>query len=431
MVRTNKYETEKKNFYDKYCNIKVQQNLVNAMNYLINEMAASKNDNEKSFLNSLKEKSDMLPFLTLNKNTNTLSMTMKGGADGDESDVDEADDGEYKCADNNIVSVVRNTPPVTTTGIEAITQQIRQVDELLTKARDENNQEMINSLMSQLQTLSMIETTARQRQQAIDIVNRRENWNMAGDVCNRVTQLVFTGLSGYLSYLVLNLIQNAGSLITGAAGGLLSLFVIIIIDTISKTVNGVTSKVPNWLGGGNYMASGREIVTNMTNAMNTGIDETPELNAIVSKLNELGYTSNIIAFIILFIFFNIIAHISRIFMTSNQFSIGLTGISFGQIRTQQSLLDLQVPTTQGTNSIGNVQQQLPILDNEEKNEEEKEENEEKDKEKDKRGGYKSRKRRCKRKKCKSKKHIKKRNTRKGNKVKRKMRKMRKTRKRKR
>ena len=407
------------NFYNKYCNIKVQQNLVDAMNILIKDMAKSKNKNELSFVESLTENSEMLPFLTLNKNT--LSMTMKGGADGDESDGDEADDGEYKCADNNIVSVVRNTPRVTTTGIQAITKQIEQVDKLLTKARDENNQEMINSLMSQLQTLSMIETTARQRQQAIDIVNRRENWNMAGDVCNRVTQLVFTGLSGYLSYLVLNLIQNAGSLITGAAGGLLSLFVIIIIDIISKTVNGVTNKLPKILGGGNYMASGRDIVTNMTNAMTDamreGINETPELNAIVSKLNKLGYTSNIIAFIILFIFFNIISHISRIFMTSNQFSIGLTGISFGQIRTQQSLLDLQVPTTQGTQEaplIGNVQQQLPIL-----------ENEEKDEEKDKRGGYKSRKRRCKRKKCKSKKHIKKRNTRKGNKVKRKMRKTRK------
>ena len=346
----------------------------------------------------------MIPFLTLKKNTNTLSMTMNGGADGDEN----------KCANSNVVSVVRNTPPVTTSGIQAIQEQITQVNEQLTLARSENNQEMVNSLINQLQNLSMIETMARQRQQAIDIVNRRENWNMAGNVCNRVTQLVFTGLSGYLSYLVLNLVKNAGSLITGAAGGILSLFVIIVIDTISKIVNGVSSNVPSWLGGGNLMGSGREIVEDITNRMNEGINETPELNAIVIQLNELGYTSNIIAFIILFILFNIIAHIARIFMTSNQFSLGFTGISVGQIQTQQPLSDLQVnstlPITQATPpTIENVQQSSALED----------EGEEVS------GGYKSKKRRSRGKKRKSRKQAKKHKTRKGKKAKRKMRKTRK------
>lgn len=394
----------KMNFYNKYCNNKVQQNLVDAMNILINRMANSKDKNEQLFVKSLNKNSEMIPFLTLNKNTNTLSMTMNGGADGDEN----------KCANSNVVSVVRNTPPVTTTGIQAIQEQITQVNEQLTLARSENNQEMVNSLINQLQNLSMIETMARQRQQAIDIVNRRENWNMAGNVCNRVTQLVFTGLSGYLSYLVLNLVKNAGSLITGAAGGILSLFVIIVIDTISKIVNGVSSNVPSWLGGGNLMGSGREIVEDITNRMNEGINETPELNAIVIQLNELGYTSNIIAFIILFILFNIIAHIARIFMTSNQFSLGFTGISVGQIQTQQPLSDLQVnstlPITQATPpTIENVQQSSALED----------EGEEVS------GGYKSKKRRSRGKKRKSRKQAKKHKTRKGKKAKRKMRKTRK------
>ena len=297
---------------------------------------------------------------------------------------------EEKSANNNVVSVVRNTLPVTTTttttGIQAIQEQITQANRQLTLARNENNQEMVQLLLNQLQNLSMIETTAKQRQQAIDIVNRRENWNMAGDICNRVTQLVFTGLSGYVSYLILNLAQNVGSLITGAASGLLSLFAIITIDCISKIVNRISSSIPKMLGGGNLMSSGREIVEEITVSLNEGIFVTPELNSIIIQLNELGYTTNIIAFIILFILFNIIAHMVRIFMTSNQFSIGFTGISVGRVQTQQVVPTLQTSPT-STQTIQNIQE-TPALENESK---------------EVNGGYKSRKRRRKNKKRKSRK----------------------------
>jgi hypothetical protein len=352
---SNSKSQDKLNFYDKYCNDKVQQNLVNAMNILLAKMAKSKNENEQAFVESLKDNANMLPFLTLNKNTNKLSMTMTGGADGD----DEPNGNESKCANSNVVSVVRNTPPVNTTGLNAIQQQITRVNTALSQVQPGSAE--ATSLVSQLQNLSMIETMARQRQQAIDIVQTRENWNMLGDVCNRLTQLVFTGLSGYLAYLVLALIQNAGSLITGAAGGLLSLFVIIIIDTIGSVVNGVSGSMPSWLGGGNLMAPGRQIVGNMVDSLNQGIEDTPELNNIMIQLRELGYTSNIIAFIILFILFNIIAHIARIFMTSTQFSIGFTGLSASGTSQPQALpglvttpaLPAPVPTQ--TTSLENVE----------------------------------------------------------------------------
>lgn len=351
----------KLNFYDKYCNDKVQQNLVNAMNILLAKMAKSKNENEQAFLESLKDNANMLPFLTLNINNNKLSITMTGGADGD----DEPNGNESKCANSNVVSVIRNTPPVNTTGLNAIQQQITRVNTALSQVQPGSAEATL--LVNQLQNLSMIETMARQRQQAIDIVQTRENWNMLGDVCNRLTQLVFTGLSGYLAYLVLALIQNAGSLITGAAGGLLSLFVIIIIDTIGSVVNGVSGSMPSWLGGGNLMAPGRQIVGNMVDSLNQGIEDTPELNNIMIQLRELGYTSNIIAFIILFILFNIIAHIARIFMTSNQFSIGFTGLSVSGTSQPQALpglvttptLPAPVPTQ--TQSLENAEN-LPALE---------------------------------------------------------------------
>ena len=409
-VADNKSNT-KTDFYNKFCNNKVQQNLVDAMSILLKKMAKSKNKSEQAFVKSLKQNATMMPFLTLNKNTNSLSMTMNGGADDDEPSGNES-----KCANSNVVSVVRNTPPVNTTGISAIQQQIDRVNQAL--SRVDPGSQAAGELVNQLEFLSMILITTRQRQQAIDIVNRRENWNMAGDVCNRLTQLVFTGLSGYLAYLVLALVQNAGSLITGAAGGLLSLFVIVIIDTIGSVVNGVSGSMPSWLGGGNLMSSGRDIVDGMTSSLNEGMRDTPELNNILIELENLGYTSNIIAFIILFILFNIIAHMARIFMTSNQFSIGFTGISVSRnaqppalpAPEQRQTPVLPAPEQSQPPAIENVDE-TPALEDEGK-----EVNG---------GGYKSRKRRRRRKKRKSRKHLKKRKTRKGKKAKKKMRKTRK------
>jgi hypothetical protein len=372
-------------------------------------MAKSKNKSEQAFVKSLKENANMMPFLTLNKNTNSLSMTMNGGADDDEPSGNES-----KCENSNVVSVVRNTPPVNTTGITAIQQQITRVNQALSNV--EPGSQAAVSLVNQLQNLSMIETMARQRQQAINIVQTRENWNMAGDVCNRLTQLVFTGLSGYLAYLVLALVQNAGSLITGAAGGLLSLFVIVIIDTIGSVVNGVSGSMPSWLGGGNLMSSGRDIVDGMTSSLNEGMRNTPELNNILIELENLGYTSNIIAFIILFILFNIIAHMARIFMTSNQFSIGFTGISVSRVSQPQPL-----PTPFETPALPAPEQsQPPAIENVDETPALEDEGKEVNG-----GGYKSRKRRRRRKKRKSRKHAKKRKTRKGKKAKKKMRKTRK------
>jgi hypothetical protein len=399
----------KMDFYNKFCNNKVQQNLVDAMSILLKNMAKSKNKSEQAFVKSLKENANMMPFLTLNKNTNSLSMTMNGGADDDEPSGNES-----KCANSNVVSVVRNTPPVNTTGITAIQQQITRVNQALSNV--EPGSQAAVSLVNQLQNLSMIETMARQRQQAINIVQTRENWNMAGDVCNRLTQLVFTGLSGYLAYLVLALVQNAGSLITGAAGGLLSLFVIVIIDTIGSVVNGVSGSMPSWLGGGNLMSSGRDIVDGMTSSLNEGMRNTPELNNILIELENLGYTSNIIAFIILFILFNIIAHMARIFMTSNQFSIGFTGISVSRVSQPQPL-----PTPFETPALPAPEQsQPPAIENVDETPALEDEGKEVNG-----GGYKSRKRRRRRKKRKSRKHAKKRKTRKGKKAKKKMRKTRK------
>ena len=386
----------KMNFYNKYCNNKVQQNLVDGMNILINNMSNSKNKNEIAFIKSLKKNLKMLPFLGLNKNTNKLSMTMTGGADGDETP-----NGEQKCRNSNVVAVVRQTPPVTTTGLYAIQQQISRVNESLSQV--EPGSEQAITLVNQLQNLSMIETMARQRQQAIDIVQTRENWNMASDACNRLIQLVFTGLSGYLAYLILALVKNAGSLITGTVGGLLSLFVIIIIDTIGGIVNGVSGTMPTWLGGGNLMAPGRVIVEDMTLSLNEGIRNTPELDNIVTELQNLGYTTNIIAFIILFILFNIIAHIARIFMTANQFSIFGVSVSGNSqppaLPAPFETPALPAPTQTVTPAIQNDETN-PLLENKSNNEV-KEVNG---------GGYKKRKRRRTRKKRKSKKYSKKRKT---------------------
>lgn len=332
------------NFFGKYCSSTFQNNLVDAMNILLVKMKKSKNKKEKDFLNKIENNFSEIakPFLFYDKKSNKLTITKKGGADGDEE--------EKKCpttTGNNAVSLIQET-----TGLQAIQQQITLVNQQLSEARSQNNQQLVNTLLPQLEQLSMIEIMTRQRQQGLTLVQSEQNWRRAGDICNRVTQLTFTGLAGYLAYLVITLVQGAAGLVTGAAGGLLMLLCISIVQSISSVVNGVTTSLPGWLGGGEVMDSGRDIVGNITSSINQILTETPETNNIIVKMQDLGYTTNMIAFMILFVLFMVIMHFVRIFMTAQYFAVGITGISVGQTRAPSQLVGPQYPPLLSTNSQG-------------------------------------------------------------------------------
>ena len=316
------------NFFKKYCNDSFQNKLVDAMNILLNKMENSNDEKEKAFLEQVKKNiSDIAkPFLSYDNNK--LTLIKKGGGENDEKENDEKENEKRVVVCNNLVREGHNS-------LELIRRQIRQLNDQLNNERNESNRQY---LLHNLIQLTSLEASLIQRQQALNIVEDRESWNRRRYACNQATQLIFTGGAAYMSYLVITLIQGAAGLVTGAAGGLITLLCISILQSISSVVNGVTTRLPGFLGGGEVMDSGRNIINNIMNNLNDILRETPETARIIQRLNDLGYTTNMIAFMILFIFFMIILHFVRIFMTANSFSIGWTGVRVEQIENLQDPL---------------------------------------------------------------------------------------------
>lgn len=335
-----KIESSAADFFEEYCNDSFQNKLVDAMNILLKKMENSNDDKEKAFFEQVKKNiSDIAkPFLSYDNNK--LTLIKKGGGKKDEKE-------NKRLA---ICEKVNNERP---NSLALINRQIASIEEEINSA-DESNRAQLRRDLGEL--LWLRERT-EQSQLLQRLVERRENWNMGGDVCNRALELIFSGGAAYMSYLVITLIQGAASLVTGAAGGLITLLCVSVLQSISSVVNGVTTRLPGFLGGGPVMRSGRDIINNIINNLNDILMDTPETGHIIQRLNDLGYTTNIIAFMILFIFFMIILHFVRICMTANSFSIGWTGFSVARGPTNndlQLLTDRPPPEMLANRNVSNV-----------------------------------------------------------------------------
>jgi hypothetical protein len=326
-------------FFEKYCNSDFQSKLLDGMNALISDMKNGKNKKEKQFVSNLRENLKKIKFLTFKNKKIEIKKEnhQKGGSTDDEK----------FC--KNTGQMVTSMPPSNETNTLSILQ--RQMEQLsnelsIYRLRPDADQSQVAARQNQLTHMAMAIEAVRQRQQAIDIVQRRENWSRTGDICNSLLSLTFTGLAGYLSYLVVTLFEGAATFITTGATGIFMLFCISIFQVFISIINGVGTSIPSWMGGGNIVTmSGRDLANNITSAISNGITDTPEL----SRLQELGYTTKMIAFMILFVMFMIITHIIRIFMTARQFSVGWTGISVGDGRQPLQNISTPVQVPQLTN----------------------------------------------------------------------------------
>ena len=261
------------------------------------------------------------------------------------------DDDEKIC--KNTRQMVTSMPLSNETDTLSILQgQMNQLsNELSTyRIRPDADESQVVARQNQLTHMALAIEAVRQRQQAINIARNRETWSRTSDICNSLLSLTFTGLAGYLSYLVVTLFEGSATFITTGATGIFMLFCISIFQVFISIINGVGTRIPSWMGGGDIITmSGRELAYNITSTISNGITDTPELNDSISRLQELGYTTKMIAFMILFVMFMIITHIIRIFMTARQFSVGWTGISVGDGRQPLQNISTPVQVPQLTN----------------------------------------------------------------------------------
>lgn len=313
---------------------KAMPQIVSTMSDLLQKMKTSKNSTEKEFAQSIiKNKEVLSDFLTI-KDDGTIEglsevakrTDMQGGNGPD-------DNTTLACRD-------------ICTALGAARQSI--IDLRQQMQSPEITMEERAALQNQLNQAIMIGVMTEQRQQLLDALKTQQNWSRCRQVCNIVSKLFFTGLSGFTAIMILRLVSGAGRFITGTAGSIVTLLFVTILNIISGGVNSITENIPMGYGY-TAMRPGRNITNDIFSQLGEVLVRNEEWGRLQTDLAELGYTTNIIAFLILFVIFMIFFHLTRIVANADSAMINaplLGGIQVGnqvqgQLLTERQLQILQ------------------------------------------------------------------------------------------
>ena len=368
----NKKSSEK--FFKNHVNDRTINFLIKNMNSILTEIKQSKKQEEIDFIKSLSDNFINIPFLKMDNGkikrtdvdngSDSANMEKKTSANMEKNtsanmekntstsgkirkysnDTVEFSDGQVEFSDgpggiNIDVQVAGNGDETqlvkTMKGLQSIRIQIASLNASIIVARDQNNHDLAAKLTTQLQQLIMIENMAEQRQQALDIIKTNQDLKNRKDTIDQFKRCFFTGFAGVTSYYILKLFKDAGRLITGTAVGVVNLICVGVMSAISNTINGVSNNLPRIMGGGaNVMNSGRDIVGNFTQGVGNYVGGTQEVEQFIDQVNELGYSTNIVAFMILFSITMIIFHCIRIFENADNLSLGFIRVGTNVVNPQ-------------------------------------------------------------------------------------------------
>lgn len=310
---------------------KAMPQIVSAMSDLLQKMKTSKISTENEFAQSIiKNKGLLSNFLTINIDGTISAGTNEKEVKRPDMQGGNGDDDNTALACQNICSNL--------TALNAARQSI--VDLRREMQREGISAEERTNLQTQLNQAIMIGVMTEQRQQLLDALKNQQNWRKCRQVCNIASKFFFTGLSGFTALMILRLVSGAAGFITGTASGVVSLISIGILNIISVSVNTVTNNIP--IVGGPVMDGGRAILGNFTSSVGNLTGDVPEVQQFMTGLEELGYTSQIIAFLILFAIFMIFFHLTRIVASADSASVSVPlvgGINVGNPGTGGQLLN--------------------------------------------------------------------------------------------
>lgn len=346
-----------KKFYEQFINEKTMDKLVSSMNDLLKKMEQGNNTLENKVASSIKKNFTDIPYLSMidgkivkkedeNNNTigkelykkNNVMQSKKNPSDLIQSKIiqnqqqiiqdptqinirmnQEGGDGDDVCDISGSDKVVVREA---IDSLRCIQEQISDLNKTIINERNKGNHDLAGKLTTQLQQFIMIEHMTKQRIEALNILKKQASMSQCKSLLNEFSRYAYTGFSGCFAYYILKLLKDTGGLITGTGKGIISLICVGVMNAISNTVNGVTSKLPSFLGGGaNVMDDGRNIVGNFTNDLGNYVGDIPEIEQFTIDLANLGYTTNIVLFIVLFCFAMIIGHSIRMCQNADSFSI--------------------------------------------------------------------------------------------------------------
>ena len=308
---------------------KAMPQIVSAMSDLLQKMKTSNNSMEKEFAQKI-IKNGYRRFLNIHSD-GTIEQVMerpdmKGGNGDDDSTALAC---RSICSDLTALDLARQ-------GAVSLQQQLLQAQQ--EGASIERITQIQNSLLIANETFARAEARA----QLINALNSQQNWSRCRDVCNVASKFLFTSLSGFTAIMILRLVRGAAGFITGTASGVVSLISIGILNIISVGVNTVTNNIP--IVGRPVMDDGRAILGNFTSSVGNLTGDVPEVQQFMRGLEDLGYTSQIIAFLILFAIFMIFFHLTRIVASADSASVSIPlvgGINVGNPGTGGQLLTTQ------------------------------------------------------------------------------------------
>ena len=337
--------TEKahEDFFNDFCNQKVLDNLVDAMNIFIQKMEDGDNKIEKSFLKSIEKNFTKVakPFLFYDKKSKKIKFIKKGGSCGPNhpNGPGKEGEGEKKCQlavqDRALALIHQQVGQIEETdGIAAIGQNITQTFNSLAIVNREINKATLNKDWEAVQTLTIQAkflnhnlnqaVEHRERLQQNRELIRNEKWKY---LCGQAVKLFFVSLAAIASWQVIVLIDGVAELAVGGAGAIIILIATLTLEVVSRLINGISANTFGWFSRNHVlMDSGADIVNNFTATIQNSTQNNPQMQYLVSGFSKVGGTVNILGFIVIFLCFMLFTSIARIFANANEFSVSLLGI---------------------------------------------------------------------------------------------------------
>jgi len=174
---------------------------------------------------------------------------------------------------------------------------------LLAKAR-ENKGELTSEQMTQLERLAMIAHTAQRQNAEIDMTRRRECDIRFWKRCHEGVKYLTTILAGIAAYYILSMFGGLAGILTAGASGLIGLLFILVIGVFTTSINGVAG----WFFSGPAVRPAGEILSNITATIMVDARMAP----VMVAMKQFGWSTQIVAWIILFFILLALFHIPRI-----------------------------------------------------------------------------------------------------------------------
>lgn len=317
-------------FCNSFCNKSMENNILSELETLANSMGNNNNPLEHNFVAKLKNKakSEMVGgggFLSRACNCRRTARTPP--PNNENSSLSSAlnamnQQGESKTTTSQVLNVA--------------------LGDLLNKAQEG---ELTQADMNLLLTTRTIESALQIQQEQSRVVNQEMSFrerefasSQNRQLYNDFMSLGATGLAGYLAYQILNLVQAAPTLVVKFAGRVFILLCILITNIFGTVINNSLGRLPV-IGSSVQVPSGRNMTYDIIGAINETIRNNPEASATMDELAQLGFTTYMIAFIILFIGLNFFTHMVRMLTMANSASVQIlgTGITIGNVSNNNRL----------------------------------------------------------------------------------------------